>query len=68
MGGAITMVTSLCITADLIGPNSEQGAAVYSVVTFADKLITGIAVVLIEQLLVIIILFFNMSILFFVVF
>ncbi|XP_077295408.1 major facilitator superfamily domain-containing protein 12-like [Arctopsyche grandis] len=47
-GSSITMVTSLCITADLIGSHSDQSAVVYSMVTFADKLITGIAVVLIE--------------------
>ncbi|KAM3967907.1 major facilitator superfamily domain-containing protein 12-like [Aphomia sociella] len=48
-GSSITLVSSLCITADLIGPHSHQGAAIYSIVTFADKLVTGIAVVAIEN-------------------
>ncbi|KAL4712663.1 hypothetical protein ACJJTC_007960 [Scirpophaga incertulas] len=48
-GSSITLVSSLCVTADLIGPHSHQGAAVYSIVTFADKLVTGIAVVAIEN-------------------
>lgn len=43
------MVTSLCITADMIGSHSNQSGVVYSIVTFADKLITGIAVVIIEN-------------------
>lgn len=49
-GSSITLVSSLCVTADLIGPHSHQGAAIYSIVTFADKLVTGIAVVAIENL------------------
>lgn len=48
-GGSITMVTSLCITAEMIGSYSNQSGVVYSIVTFADKLITGIAVVIIEN-------------------
>ncbi|CAB3240055.1 unnamed protein product [Arctia plantaginis] len=48
-GSSITLVSSLCVTADLIGPHSHQGAAIYSIVTFADKLVTGIAVVAIEN-------------------
>ncbi|XP_046399151.1 major facilitator superfamily domain-containing protein 12-like [Ischnura elegans] len=49
-GSSITLVTSLCITADLIGTNTESGASVYSAVTFADKLFNGIAVMTIENL------------------
>ncbi|KAJ1530953.1 hypothetical protein ONE63_005789 [Megalurothrips usitatus] len=49
-GSSITMVTSLCITADLIGPNTDSGAFVYGAVTFADKLFNGIAVMVIEEL------------------
>lgn len=49
-GSSMTMVTSLCITADLIGTHTENGAFVYSVVTFADKLFNGIAVMVIEEL------------------
>ncbi|CAH0766591.1 unnamed protein product [Diatraea saccharalis] len=48
-GSSITLVSSLCVTADMIGPHSHQGAAIYSIVTFADKLVTGIAVVAIEN-------------------
>ncbi|CAD0194839.1 unnamed protein product [Chrysodeixis includens] len=48
-GSSITLVSSLCVTADLIGPHSHQSAAIYSIVTFADKLVTGIAVVAIEN-------------------
>ncbi|KAG8237532.1 hypothetical protein J437_LFUL016509 [Ladona fulva] len=49
-GSSITLVTSLCITADLIGANTESGASVYSAVTFADKLFNGIAVMIIENM------------------
>ncbi|XP_071451185.1 major facilitator superfamily domain-containing protein 12-like isoform X2 [Hetaerina americana] len=49
-GSSITLVTSLCITADLIGTNIESGASVYSAVTFADKLFNGIAVMIIEYM------------------
>lgn len=45
----MTMVTSLCITADLIGSHTENGAFIYSVVTFADKVLNGVAVVIIED-------------------
>lgn len=48
-GSSITLVSSLCITADMIGPHSHQGALIYSIVTFADKLVTGVAVVAIEN-------------------
>jgi len=47
-GSSVTMVSSLCFTADLIGSHTENGAFVYSVVTFADKLLNGIAVMGIE--------------------
>lgn len=49
-GCSITMIASLCITADMIGPHADQGGFIYSAVTFCDKLITGIAVVVIESL------------------
>lgn len=47
-GSSITMISSLCITADMIGANSKQGGFIYSAVTFFDKLITGIVVAVIE--------------------
>lgn len=49
-GSSVTMVSSLCFTADLIGSHTENGAFIYSVVTFADKLLNGIAVMAIEGL------------------
>lgn len=36
--------------ADMIGPHADQGGFIYSAVTFCDKLITGVAVVVIESL------------------
>ncbi|XP_012280504.1 major facilitator superfamily domain-containing protein 12-like [Orussus abietinus] len=48
-GSSITMITSLSITADLIGLRTEKSALVYSCVTFLDKVVTGLAVVLIEK-------------------
>lgn len=49
-GSSITMISSLCITADMIGKHSNQSGFIYSAVTFADKLITGIVVIVIETL------------------
>ncbi|XP_063239275.1 major facilitator superfamily domain-containing protein 12-like [Bacillus rossius redtenbacheri] len=49
-GSSITLVSSLCITADLIGTHTEQGAFVYSIVTFSDKLFNGIIIMIIEAL------------------
>nr|CAD7259960.1 unnamed protein product [Timema shepardi] len=50
IGSSTTMISSLCLTADLIGIHTEQGAFVYSAVTFADKLLNGIVVFIIEYL------------------
>ena len=33
-GSSITMIASLCITADMIGRNADQGGFIYSAVTF----------------------------------
>lgn len=49
-GSSITMISSLCITAEMIGKHAEQGGFIYSAVTFTDKLITGIVVVIIESM------------------
>lgn len=49
-GSSITMISSMCITADMIGKHADQGGFIYSAVTFADKLITGVVVVIIEAL------------------
>lgn len=51
-GSSITMISSLCITADMIGKHADQGGFIYSAVTFTDKLITGIVVVIIESMYV----------------
>ncbi|XP_067003209.2 major facilitator superfamily domain-containing protein 12 [Anabrus simplex] len=49
-GGSLMLVTSLGITADLIGPNTESGAFVYGAMSFTDKLSNGIAVTVIQDL------------------
>ncbi|KAJ8678612.1 hypothetical protein QAD02_014399, partial [Eretmocerus hayati] len=48
-GSSITMVTALSITAEMIGPRTESSALVYSIVTFLDKVVTGLVVLLIER-------------------
>ncbi|XP_020294229.1 major facilitator superfamily domain-containing protein 12-like isoform X2 [Pseudomyrmex gracilis] len=48
-GSSITMVTALSVTAELIGSRTERSALVYSAVTFLDKIITGLVVILIEK-------------------
>lgn len=48
-GSSITMVTALSVTAELIGSRTERSALVYSIVTFLDKLITGLVVIFIEK-------------------
>uniref|UniRef100_A0A7G3AZV7 Putative sugar transporter n=1 Tax=Lutzomyia longipalpis TaxID=7200 RepID=A0A7G3AZV7_LUTLO len=50
IGSSITMISSLCITADMVGDNTDLGGFIYSAVTFADKLITGVAVLAIEAM------------------
>ncbi|XP_015108557.1 major facilitator superfamily domain-containing protein 12 [Diachasma alloeum] len=47
-GGSVMLVTSLGVTADLIGPNTESGAFVYGAMSFTDKLCNGIAVMIIQ--------------------
>lgn len=48
-GSSITMVTALSVTAELIGSRTERSAFVYSIVTFLDKIITGLVVIVIEK-------------------
>ncbi|KYN41517.1 putative MFS-type transporter C19orf28 [Trachymyrmex septentrionalis] len=50
VGSSITMVTALSVTAELIGCRTERSAFVYSIVTFLDKIITGLVVIFIEKL------------------
>lgn len=47
-GSSITGVASLCLCADLVGTDTENGAFVYSVVTAMDKLLGGVVVIIIE--------------------
>jgi hypothetical protein len=49
-GSSVMLVTSLGITADLIGPNIESGAFVYGAMSFMDKLSNGVAVTLIQDM------------------
>lgn len=48
-GSSITMVTALSVTAEIIGPRTERSAIVYSIVTFLDKVVTGLVVIFIER-------------------
>ncbi|XP_069505544.1 major facilitator superfamily domain-containing protein 12 isoform X2 [Ambystoma mexicanum] len=50
VGSATILVTSLSMTADLIGVNSQSGAFVYGAMSFTDKVANGLAVVLIQSL------------------
>lgn len=49
-GSATILVTSLSMTADLIGPHSHSGAFVYGAMSFTDKVANGLAVVFIQSL------------------
>lgn len=42
------LVTSLGVTADLIGKNTESGAFAYGIMSFTDKLSNGVVVMLIQ--------------------
>ncbi|XP_059489123.1 major facilitator superfamily domain-containing protein 12-like [Neocloeon triangulifer] len=48
-GSSVLLVTSLGITADFIGSDSESGAFVYGSMSFADKLSNGLAVTAIQS-------------------
>lgn len=50
VGGSIILVTSLGITADLIGDKTGSGAFVYGIMSFCDKFANGIAVIIIQDL------------------
>ncbi|CAC5364905.1 Major facilitator superfamily domain-containing protein 12 [Mytilus coruscus] len=50
IGGSTMLVTSLSMTADMIGENTESGGFVYGSMSFTDKLSNGIAVTLIQFL------------------
>ena len=44
------LITSLAVTADLIGGQVESGAFVYGAMSFTDKLANGISVYIIQYL------------------
>ncbi|KAM3967656.1 major facilitator superfamily domain-containing protein 12 [Aphomia sociella] len=48
-GGAIMLVTSLALTADLVGTRTEASAFVYGLMSFTDKLACGIAIAVIQM-------------------
>ncbi|XP_005858917.1 PREDICTED: major facilitator superfamily domain-containing protein 12 [Myotis brandtii] len=50
MGCATILVTSLAMTADLIGPHTHSGAFVYGAMSFSDKVANGLAVMVIQSL------------------
>ncbi|XP_070542874.1 major facilitator superfamily domain-containing protein 12-like isoform X2 [Ptychodera flava] len=49
-GGSTVLVTSLSMTADMVGDNTESAAFVYGAMSFTDKLSNGLAVTLIQDL------------------
>eukprot|EP00794_Sanderia_malayensis_P003502 gene3502-4002_t len=49
-GCSIMLITSLAMTADLIGSHKGSGAFVYSAMSFTDKLSSGIVIYVIQQL------------------
>lgn len=49
MGNSIIMVTSVCLTGDLVGNNIESGAFVYGSMSFTDKISNGIAILFIQN-------------------
>ncbi|XP_043256711.1 major facilitator superfamily domain-containing protein 12-like [Colletes gigas] len=48
--GSIILVTSLGVTADYIGQNTDSGGFVYGILSFTDKLCNGLAVIIIQYL------------------
>ena len=48
-GGSTMLITSLSLTADLIGANCESGAFVYGAMSLTDKVSNGVAVILIQH-------------------
>ncbi|NXX81244.1 MFS12 protein, partial [Urocolius indicus] len=49
-GSATILVTSLAMTADLIGTNTHSSAFVYGAMSFTDKMANGLAVMVIQNL------------------
>jgi Na+/melibiose symporter-like transporter len=49
IGTSTTNICSFSLTSDLIGLNTECGAFVYGIMSFADKLANGITIAIIQQ-------------------
>jgi len=49
--GAAVLITSLSLTAELIGTNTESSAFVYGAMSFTDKCSNGVAVMAIQKLI-----------------
>ncbi|XP_048470130.1 major facilitator superfamily domain-containing protein 12 isoform X2 [Rhincodon typus] len=49
-GSTTILVTSLAMTADLIGENTQSGAFVYGSMSFTDKVANGLGVIIIQGL------------------
>ncbi|TDH69058.1 hypothetical protein CCR75_004916 [Bremia lactucae] len=50
MGNSIIMVTSVCLTGDLVGNNIESGAFVFGAMSFTDKISNGVAILVIQNM------------------
>ncbi|CEG45370.1 Predicted sugar transporter [Plasmopara halstedii] len=50
MGNSIIMVTSVCLTGDLVGKNVESGAFVYGSMSFTDKISNGMIILIIQNM------------------
>lgn len=48
-GGAQMLVTSLSLTADLVGNSTQASAFVYGLMSFTDKLSCGAAIAIIQM-------------------
>lgn len=49
IGTSTTNICSFSLTSDLIGLNTECGAFVYGIMSFADKVANGVAIAIIQQ-------------------
>ena len=49
IGTSVTNICSFSLTSDLIGLNTESGAFVYGIMSFADKLANGVIIASIQQ-------------------
>jgi Na+/melibiose symporter-like transporter len=48
--GSVLLVTSVSMTTDLIGTNTDTSAFVFGVMSFTDKLSSGVVIALVQQL------------------